>query len=103
VVSNPPYVAAGDPHLAGDGLRFEPPMALTDFADGLACIRRLVAGAPGVLRPGGWLLMEHGYDQADAVRGLLAAAGFEDIQSWRDLAGIERMTGGRVQETQSGA
>ena len=96
VVSNPPYVAAGDPHLNGDGLRFEPQIALTDFADGLSCIRSIVAGVGRILRPGGWLLMEHGYDQAEKVRALLTQAGFDDVQSWRDLSGIERMTGGRL-------
>jgi release factor glutamine methyltransferase len=103
LVSNPPYVAADDPHLAGDGLRYEPVGALTDGADGLSALRRIVSGAAGHLKPGGWLLMEHGYDQAAAVRDLLAAAssgggssGFRDVGSWRDLAGIERVTGGRL-------
>ena len=96
VVSNPPYVAAGDPHLQGDGLRFEPQIALTDFADGLSCIRRIVAGVGRILRPGGWLLLEHGYDQSEAVRALLTQADFGDVQSWRDLSGIQRMTGGRL-------
>ena len=96
VVSNPPYVAAGDPHLNGDGLRFEPQIALTDFADGLSCIRSIVAGVGRILRAGGWLLMEHGYDQAEKVRALLTQAGFDDVQSWCDLSGIERMTGGRL-------
>jgi release factor glutamine methyltransferase len=95
VVSNPPYVAAGDPHLEGDGLRFEPRMALTDFSDGLSCIRTLARDTPALLKDVGWLLLEHGYDQAGAVRGLLAQAGFDDVQSWRDLSGIERMSGGR--------
>jgi release factor glutamine methyltransferase len=101
VVSNPPYVAAGDPHLDGDGLRFEPKLALTDFADGLSCIRSIVAGVGRILRPGGWLLMEHGYDQAEKVRALLTSAGFDDVQSWRDLAGIERMSGGRLNRKES--
>jgi release factor glutamine methyltransferase len=95
VVSNPPYVAAGDPHLEGDGLRFEPRLALTDFADGLSCVRTLARDVPALLKAGGWLLLEHGWDQAAAVRDLLAQAGFDDVQSWRDLSGIERMTGGR--------
>jgi release factor glutamine methyltransferase len=95
VVSNPPYVAAGDPHLEGDGLRFEPRIALTDFSDGLSCFRTIAQDSSALLKAGGWLLMEHGWDQAGAVRELLAQAGFDDVQSWRDLSGIERMTGGR--------
>ena len=98
VVSNPPYVVEGDPHLQLNGLPFEPRRALTDGSaggDGLACIRRIVAAAPAHLRAGGWLLMEHGYDQAVEVRGLLLAAGFIDVASWRDDAGIERVSGGR--------
>ena len=98
VVSNPPYVVEGDPHLQLNGLPFEPRGALTDGitgGDGLACIRRIVAAAPAHLRAGGWLLMEHGYDQAVELRGLLLAAGFIDVASWRDDAGIERVSGGR--------
>lgn len=97
IVANPPYVAEGDPHLRQNGLPFEPSGALTDGiagGDGLACIRRIVAGAPAHLLPGGWLFIEHGYDQAAQVRALLAAAGFSGIESWRDLAGIERVSGG---------
>jgi release factor glutamine methyltransferase len=95
IVSNPPYIAQGDVHLAQGDLRFEPADALTDHADGLSALRAIVAGAPGRLAPGGWLLMEHGYDQAAPVRGLLARGGFADTQSWRDLAGIERASGAR--------
>ncbi|HET6718501.1 MAG TPA: peptide chain release factor N(5)-glutamine methyltransferase, partial [Rhodocyclaceae bacterium] len=95
IVSNPPYVAAGDPHLAGDGLRYEPAMALTDFADGLSALRRIVAGAPGFLDAGGYLLLEHGYDQGAAVRNMLAKD-FDGIETRRDLAGIERSSGGRL-------
>lgn len=95
LVSNPPYIAADDPHLQQGDLRFEPAGALTDFADGLSCIRQLIAGAPAHLRPGGWLLMEHGWQQAPAVRELLSAAGFIDVASGQDLAGHERVTGGR--------
>lgn len=98
VVSNPPYVAAGDPHLAQDGLPFEPQEALSDGGDGLSCLRTIVQGAPVHLLSGGWLLLEHGYDQAAAVRALLAAAGFVEVTSWRDLAGIERVSGGRLRE-----
>jgi len=95
IVSNPPYIASGDRHLSEGDLRFEPAGALTDHADGLSALRTIVAGAPAHLAPHAWLLMEHGYDQADAVRALLHAAGYADVQSWRDLAGIERVTGGR--------
>ena len=96
IVSNPPYIAAGDDHLSQGDLRFEPVGALTDHADGLSALRTIVAGAPMYLLPGGWLLLEHGYDQAAAVRGLLDAGGFAQVQSWRDLGDIERVSGGRV-------
>ena len=99
IVSNPPYVVAGDPHLQQNGLPFEPIQALTDGivgGDGLACIRRLIDGASAHLHTGGWLLMEHGYDQAVEVRRLLAQAGFAEVASWRDSAGIERVSGGRA-------
>lgn len=95
IASNPPYIAAGDTHLAQGDLRFEPSGALTDFADGLSALRTIVNGAAAHLVPGGWLLLEHGYDQAGAVRDLLAAAGYSEVQSWRDLGGIERVSGGR--------
>ncbi len=93
VVSNPPYVAEGDPHLAA--LQHEPRSALTAGPDGLADLRRIVARAAQHLRPGGWLLLEHGHDQGEAVRGLLAAQGFEALQTRCDLAGLARCTGGR--------
>jgi release factor glutamine methyltransferase len=93
IVSNPPYVAAGDPHLAA--LRDEPVQALVAGPDGLADIRAIVEQARSRLRPGGWLLLEHGYDQAAAVRELLAAASFVSVTSRRDLAGIERCSGGQ--------
>ncbi|MDB5857390.1 MAG: modification methylase, HemK family [Ramlibacter sp.] len=93
VVSNPPYVAAGDPHLPE--LRHEPVAALVAGADGLDDIRRIAAAAPARLAPNGWLLLEHGWDQAVAVRGLLAAAGLADSLSRADLAGIQRCSGAR--------
>jgi len=93
VVSNPPYIAEGDPHLPA--LAHEPRQALVSGADGLADLRRIVASAPAYLAPGGWLLLEHGWDQAAAVRGLLAAAGLAQTQSRRDLGGVERCSGGR--------
>lgn len=99
IVSNPPYIAAGDPHLVEGDLRFEPPDALTDHADGFDAIRAIAAGAPAWLVDGGVLWIEHGYDQAGAVRALLAANGFDAVCSERDLAGIERTTGGIWRET----
>ncbi|MEC5218417.1 release factor glutamine methyltransferase [Actimicrobium sp. GrIS 1.19] len=96
IVANPPYVVAGDHHLGEGDLRFEPIDALTDHADGLSALRQIVKGAWRFLEPGGWLLMEHGYDQSAAVRALLGATEFVDIQSWQDLSGIERVTGARV-------
>jgi release factor glutamine methyltransferase len=94
IVSNPPYIADGDVHLAQGDLRFEPVDALTDHADGLSSLRTIIAGATAHLAPGGALLLEHGYDQAEAVRALLTAHGFEQVRSWRDLADIERVSGG---------
>ena len=97
IVSNPPYVAAGDPHLGKGDLRFEPQRALTDGSrDGLDSIRAIVAGASDHLGKGGWLLFEHGYDQAGAARALLEAAGFASIVSLPDLAGIPRVAGGKI-------
>jgi len=96
IVSNPPYIAAGDPHLSQGDLRFEPADALTDHGDGLGDLRAIVGGAAAHLAPGGWLLMEHGYDQGEAARGLLAAAGFTEVFTARDLGGNERCTGGRL-------
>lgn len=96
IASNPPYIVEGDAHLSQGDLRFEPVDALTDHADGLSDLRIIVDGARAHLKPGGWLLMEHGYDQAAAVRGLLSATGFDEVQSWRDLADIERVSGGRL-------
>ena len=92
IVSNPPYIAAHDPHMAG--LRHEPRQALVSGEDGLDDIRTLVDQAPGHLKPGGWLLLEHGHDQSAAVQHLLRQAGFDPVQSRPDLAGIPRCTGG---------
>lgn len=91
IVSNPPYVAEGDPHLAA--LTHEPLQALTSGPDGLDDIRQIIAQAPAYLAPGGWLLLEHGWDQAAPVQALLREAGFVQVQSRRDLGGIERCTG----------
>ena len=99
IVANPPYVAEGDPHLDLNGLPFEPRQALTDGiadGDGLECIRCIVTGAGRHLMPRGALLMEHGYNQAVEVRRLLQEAGFCEVASWRDDAGIERVSGGRL-------
>lgn len=96
IVSNPPYIASGDAHLAEGDLRFEPVSALTDHADGLSALRAIIGGAGPHLAPGGWLLLEHGYDQAAQVRALLTAHGYDQVQSWRDLAGIERVSGGTL-------
>jgi release factor glutamine methyltransferase len=93
IASNPPYIASADPHLAALG--HEPLQALAAGADGLDDIRQIIEQAPGYLLPGGWLLLEHGYDQADRVRGLLAQRGFGQVQSRLDLAGIERCSGGQ--------
>jgi release factor glutamine methyltransferase len=95
IVANPPYVAAADPHLQEGDVRFEPCTALASGPDGLDDLAAIAAAAPRHLEPGGWLLMEHGYDQALAVRGLLTDAGFSSIASWQDLAGIERASGGQ--------
>jgi release factor glutamine methyltransferase len=95
IASNPPYIAAGDAHLSQGDLRFEPAGALTDHFDGLSALRTIIQGAPAFLVPGAWLLLEHGYDQAGAVRALLEQQGYADVQSWRDLGGIERVSGGR--------
>lgn len=92
IASNPPYIAEGDHHLVA--LTHEPISALTAGPDGLDDIRTIVAQAPGALHPGGWLLLEHGHDQAGAVRALLQQRGFEQVGSRTDLAGIERCSGG---------
>jgi release factor glutamine methyltransferase len=92
IASNPPYIAAGDPHLPA--LRHEPVSALVAGADGLDDIRQIVHSAPSHLSQGGWLLLEHGHDQAAAVRQLLADRGFAEVQSRDDLAGIPRCSGG---------
>jgi release factor glutamine methyltransferase len=94
VVGNPPYVAEGDPHLPD--LRFEPSTALVSGRDGLDAIREIVRAAPGHLERAGWLLLEHGMGQEAAVRGLMEQAGLEEVETWPDLAGIPRVTGGKV-------
>jgi release factor glutamine methyltransferase len=96
IVSNPPYIAAADPHLSAGDVRFEPASALVAGIDGLDDIRHIVQRAPQHLAPGGWLLLEHGYDQAAAVRELLARHDFEQIESRVDLGGHQRITFGRL-------
>ena len=92
IVSNPPYIEAGDEHLSQGDLRFEPQTALTDFADGLTCIRELAQRAPEFLKEGEWLLLEHGYNQGAAVRQILTANGFAKVSTQQDLAGLDRLT-----------
>ncbi|MBS0345762.1 MAG: peptide chain release factor N(5)-glutamine methyltransferase [Proteobacteria bacterium] len=94
IVSNPPYIADEDPHLNDGDVRFEPRTALASGAAGLDDLRRITLEAPAFLAPGGWLLMEHGYDQAAMVRDLLVSSGFQEVASALDLAGIERTSYG---------
>ncbi|TVO52350.1 peptide chain release factor N(5)-glutamine methyltransferase [Denitromonas halophila] len=94
IVSNPPYVAAGDPHLAEGDVRFEPASALAAGPDGLDDIRRIAAESGPRLAPDACLFIEHGYDQAEAVSAILRRSGLKRVQSWPDLAGIPRVTGG---------
>ena len=96
IVSNPPYIAADDVHLSQGDLRFEPTNALTDHSTGLTAIEKIINKAPTHLEQGGWLLVEHGYGQASRVRELFHPSVWTDIQSWRDLAGIERASGARL-------
>ena len=95
LVSNPPYIEADDGHLQQGDLRFEPANALTDFSDGLSCIRELAARGAEYLKPGGRLIMEHGWNQGAAVRQILEAEGWTEIETQTDLAGLERITQGR--------
>lgn len=92
IVSNPPYIESSDPHLQQGDLRFEPMSALASGIDGLQDIRQIVAQAPDYLNDGGWLMLEHGYNQADAVQQLLQAAGLQQIQTRHDLGGNPRVT-----------
>ena len=96
IVANPPYVADGDAHLQQGDLRFEPHSALAAGVDGLSDLQRIIARAPQHLRAGGWLLLEHGFDQVVACAWLLEAAGFEDVFNAPDLAGMPRVSGGRL-------
>ena len=96
IVSNPPYVAENDPHLQQGDLRFEPQLALSSGNNGLACISHIIGLAPNHLVQSGWLLLEHGYDQAGECKRLFANAGFSNICSYPDLAGIMRVSGGQM-------
>jgi len=97
IVANPPYVAAGDPHLEEGDLRFEPLTALVAQDNGLDCIRTIITQASDYLEPSGWLMLEHGYDQADVCRELLAKAGFTHLFTQPDLGGTDRVTGGQYE------
>jgi release factor glutamine methyltransferase len=92
LLSNPPYIAEDDAALRGDGLRHEPRLALTPGGDGLAAFHTLINGAHRHLKPGGWLVLEHGAAQGETLRSLLVARGFDSVTSHRDLAGHERVT-----------
>ncbi|MFZ2234987.1 MAG: peptide chain release factor N(5)-glutamine methyltransferase [Dokdonella sp.] len=92
ITSNPPYIAVGDAHLQHGDLRYEPALALSSGSDGLDAIRTIITGAPEHFLDGGWLLLEHGWDQGDAVRALLDAAGFTDVATHRDLGDRDRVS-----------
>jgi release factor glutamine methyltransferase len=94
IVANPPYVAEGDPHLMQGDLRFEPSLALEGGADGMAALRRIISDASNYLESGGWLLCEHGFDQSETVQGLFKGAGFSNILGAKDLASLDRISGG---------
>ncbi|MFT4255570.1 MAG: peptide chain release factor N(5)-glutamine methyltransferase [Pseudoxanthomonas sp.] len=96
IASNPPYIAGADPHLGEGDLRFEPASALASGVDGLDAIREIVRDAPAHLASNGWLLLEHGWEQGEAVRGLLCDAGFAEVATERDLEGRDRVTLGRI-------
>lgn len=97
IVSNPPYIRATDPHLQQGDVRHEPLTALASGEDGFSDLRHIISCVPAHLYPDGWLLLEHGYDQAETVRELLQQAGFKAVFSERDLAGIERVSGGQIE------
>ncbi len=94
IVSNPPYIHSMDPHLLQGDLRFEPKKALTDFRNGLSALETIIKEAPQFLKMNGWLFLEHGYNQAEDVKSMLVKYGFTCVQSWQDLAGINRVSGG---------
>jgi release factor glutamine methyltransferase len=96
IISNPPYISSTDPHLVEGDVRFEPASALVAGVDGLDDLRLIVAQAPDYLEAGGWLMLEHGYDQAEAVRDLLQTRGFDEVHSRTDLGGHQRISLGRL-------
>lgn len=96
IISNPPYIDPQDTHLSQGDLRFEPRSALSSEESGIADIRTIITQAPAHLSPGGWLLLEHGYEQADAVRALLVSSGFKDVQTLQDLNGLDRISLGNI-------
>jgi release factor glutamine methyltransferase len=96
IVSNPPYIAVSDLHLTQGDLRFEPRQALTEDADGLSALRIIAAGATAHLVPGGFLWLEHGFEQGAEVAAMLETAGFQQVQTFPDLAGLPRATGGTL-------
>lgn len=96
IVGNPPYIAPDDPHLLGEGLPFEPATALVAANDGLAALESIVNQAPRCLKPGGWLLVEHGYNQAKPVNEMLTQCGYSCVRCWQDLAGLDRVTAARI-------
>lgn len=96
IVSNPPYIDPKDAHLSQGDLRFEPRSALSSEESGIADIRTIITQAPAHLSPGGWLLLEHGYEQADAVRALLVSSGFQDVRTLQDLNGCDRISLGHI-------
>ena len=102
IVSNPPYVAQGDPHLEQGDLPHEPALALASGKDGLNAIRKIIEGAPAHLKSPGWLLLEHGFDQQKAVLELLIAAGFAKVSGHKDLAGIPRVVAGHIHSNYQG-
>ena len=97
IVSNPPYIAADDPHLGQGDVRFEPRSALVAEADGMADLLHLITTAQAFLSPGGWLVLEHGYQQAPSVRQALKLAGYQSVESVQDMGGHERVTLGYLE------
>jgi len=96
IVSNPPYVAEDDPHLESGDVRHEPREALASGPEGLDDLKTICKTAPEYLKPGGWLVVEHGFDQGNPVRALFREAGFDDVRTHRDLGMNERITEGRL-------
>lgn len=98
IVSNPPYIEEADTHLSEGDVRFEPVSALVSGRDGLDAIRDIAGNSPDFIKPGGWLMLEHGYSQGEAVRKILCASGYDEIGTLKDLAGLDRVTVGRIKD-----